>query len=58
MHHIRDPPDIHHLMQRIKLKIAGSEKQSMGYEAMTNVSDLETEVSFSVYSWVLHKVIE
>ena len=58
MHHVRNPPDIHHLMQRIKMKIAGSEKQSMGYETMTTVSDLEPEVSFSVYLWVLHKVIE
>ena len=57
IHQTRDPPNIRH-KQRQKLKMPDSDKQSLGYETMTTVSDLDSEVSFSVYSSVLHKNIE
>ena len=41
-----DPSVIHHSMERLKLKMPDSEKQSIGYETMTTVSDLDIEVSF------------
>ena len=45
MQHKRSPSDIR---PRQKVKIVDSEKQSIGYETMTTVSDLDPEVSFSM----------
>ena len=38
------------LMRSQKAKIADSEKRSLGYETMTTVSDLDSEVRFSLLS--------
>ena len=45
LHRTEDPPVIHHLMQKQKLKLTDLEKQSIGYETMTT-SDVDSEVSF------------
>ena len=36
-------------MRSQKAKTADSEKQSIGYETMTTVSDLDSEVSFRIF---------
>ena len=45
-----DPPKVRPLIRRQKAKIAESDKRSIGYETMTTVSDLDSEVRFSVFS--------
>ena len=42
-----DPPEAHTLVSLKKTEIATSEKRSLGYETMTTVSDLESEVILS-----------
>ena len=42
---IQYPPRALHLIPSQKTKTADSEKRSLGYETMTTVSDLDSEVS-------------
>ena len=42
--HTQNPPRVRHLIQSQKTKTADSEKRSLGYETMTTVSDLDSEV--------------
>ena len=44
------PPKVHPLMRSQKVKIADSDKQSIGYETMTTVSGVDFEVRFGVFS--------
>ena len=41
----QEPPRVRHLIRSQKRKTAASEKRSLGYETMTTVSDLDSEVS-------------
>ena len=45
-----DPSTVRPLKQSQKAKIAVSDKRSLGYETMTTVSNLDSEVRFSVFS--------
>ena len=42
--HTKHPAEVHHLTQMQKLKIRDSERRSIGYETMTTVSDVDSEV--------------
>ena len=44
-----DPVKVRPLMQSEKAKIADSEKRSIEYGTITTVSDLDSEVRFSVF---------
>ena len=59
IHHIRDISSIHHSIQRQKLKIPDSKKQSIGYETMTTATDVDPEVTDSlqyVKQWTLNHI--
>ena len=46
----QDPPRFRHLTQRQKTKMPNPDDRSIGYETMTTVSDLDSEVSFRIVS--------
>ena len=45
----QDPPKFRPLVRSQKAKIADSDKRSFGYETMTTVSDLDSEVRLIVF---------
>ena len=46
----QEPPRVRHLIRSQNSKTADSEKRSLGYETMTTVSDLDSEVSCNSFS--------
>ena len=50
----QDPAKVRPTMRSQKVKIAESDKRSIGYGTMTTVSDLDSEVIFSRVFPILH----
>ena len=52
----QDRSEVHHVMRSHKTKIADSDERSLGYKAMTTVSNFDPEVRFN--DFVLHEIWE